>query len=160
MTPQQPQRPSIRWRITPLRTLLMLLSALGILASILLGGYALLGVVQAFMPPRLVDTHAIGGSGEIALLSLVVGLFAAGLFMTNTALFRSVRGQRPLGRKNAVRLLGGVDLVVALVSLALGAVSWLLAVVVFAIFAGKGVLTLLWAASAPTAGSSGPSSAE
>lgn len=142
-----------------MRTLLILLSALGILASVLLAGYALMGVLQAFMPPRSVDTYTIRGSGEVALLGLVVGLVAAGLFVTNAALFRSVRGRRPLARKNAVRILAAVDLIVALASLTLGAVSWLLAAVVFAVFAAKGVLTLFWAASASTAGASRPTSA-
>ena len=137
-----------------MRTLLILLSALGILFSFLLGGYALLGVLQAFMPPRFVDTYTIRGSGAVALLGLVVGLLAAGLFVTNAALLRSVRGRRPLARKNAVRILAAVDLIAALASLALGVVSWLLAAVVFTVFAAKGVLTLFWAASAPTAGAS------
>ena len=92
-----------------MQALLILLSAIAILAAVFLGGCALLGVLQAFMPPRFADTHQVGGDGTIALISLVGGLVAAGLFVTGIALFRSVRGRRPPARKTAAAPTAGPE---------------------------------------------------
>jgi|694.fasta_scaffold126733_3 hypothetical protein len=129
-----------------MRPLLIVLSAIAILAAVFLGGCAVLGVVQVFLPPRPAFTYAVRGDGVVAFFSLIGGFVAIGLLVTNVALFRSVRGGLPLGREAAVRFVAGLDLVVAVVSLLLAAVSWPFAVV-FATFAAKGFFTLRWAAA-------------
>ena len=91
---------------------------------------------------------------------------AVAVLVANIWILRSLLGGRvPRGRslsKGVVLMLALVDLGAALLSLGLvglfggfGEVSGLLGVVVFAAFAAKALLTLLWATSAPQAGSFG-----
>ena len=141
-----------------MRAVLILLTLTVILAALFCGGCSLWAVGD-FLWNGPVGMYP-GLQRDIAWISAGAGLVAVAVLAANIWMLRSLLGRRvPRGRslsKGVVLTLALVDLVAALLSVVLVEVSGLLAVVVFAAFAAKGLLTLLWAASAPPAGSSRP----
>lgn len=144
-----------------MRSLLILLTLTAILAALFCGGCSVIAVGN-FLWHGPVGMYP-GMQRDIAWISAGVGLVAAVVLAANIWMLRSLLGRRiPRGgslSKGVVLTLALVDLVAALLSVVLVVVlvetSGLLAVVVFAAFAAKGLLTLLWAASTPQAGSFG-----
>jgi hypothetical protein len=131
-----------------------------ILAALFCGGCSVFAVGNFFWHGPVGEYP--GMQRDIAWISAGVGLVAAAVLAANIWILRSLLGRRvPRGRslsKGVVVILALLDLSAALLSVGLVSleVPWLLAAVVFAAFAAKGVLTLRWVASAPAAGSSGP----
>jgi hypothetical protein len=138
-----------------MRSLLILLTLAVILAALFCGGCSVLTVGDfLWHGPRMYFDETA------AWITAGVGLVAAAVLAANMWMLRSLLGRRvPRGgslSKGVVLTLALIDLGAALLSIGLVEVSWLLAAAVFAAFAAKGLLTLRWAASAPTAGASGP----
>lgn len=140
-----------------MRALLILLTLTVILAALFCGGCSVFAVGDFLRngPRMYFDETA-------AWISAGVGLVAVAVLAANLWMLRSLLGRRvPRGRslsKGVVVILALLDLGAALLSVGFVSleVPWLLAAVVFAAFAAKGVLTLRWVASVQAAGSSGP----
>lgn len=138
-----------------MKVLLIILTLAVILAALLCGGCSLMWVGDFLWHGRRMYFDETA-----AWITAGVGLVAAAVLAANMWILRSLLGRRvPRGRslsKGVVLTLALADLVAALLSVVLVEASWLLAAVVFAAFAAKGLLTLRWAGLAPAAGSSRP----
>lgn len=140
-----------------MRALLILLTLTVILVALFCGGCSVMAVGDFLWngPGMYFDE-------TVAWIVAGVGLVAAAVLAANLWMLRALlKIQVPRGRwmsKGVLLILTLLDLGAALLSVGLVSleVSWLLAAVVFAAFAAKGVLTLRWVASAPAVGSSGP----
>jgi hypothetical protein len=145
-----------------MKSLLIILTLAVILAALFCGGCSVFAVGDFLWHGRRMYFDETA-----AWITAGVGLVAAVVLAANIWILSLLLGRRgPRGRslsKGVVLMLALVDIGAALLSLGLvgvfgglGEVSGLLGVVVFAAFAAKGLLTVRWAASGPTAGSSGP----